>query len=203
MSFAGRVGIAALAPEEVGCRGINGLSCCPLLPILKFEPLTASHTADTFRLWSDFEAVKYTNWSYTPTIDACSERIAKVIAYYGKEPLHFGPYAICHAENRFVGIIGADLAATSAGDYDVWYFILREEWGKGIGSQALGDLIECMRVSGRVKKATASVVVVNTASWRLLERFGFVRDRVVPGGFQKHGLTLDICSYEREFEGGN
>jgi RimJ/RimL family protein N-acetyltransferase len=170
------------------------------LPALKFEPLTVSHVADVYRLWSDFEAVKFTNWSYTPTIDVCAERVAKVIAFYGKEPLHFGPYAIRWAENRFVGIIGADLADRSGGEYDIWYFLCREEWGKGIATQALGDLIRDLGISGRVRRATASVVAVNTSSWRLLERSGFTRVQVVPGGFQKHGSTLALYKYGREIE---
>jgi RimJ/RimL family protein N-acetyltransferase len=173
------------------------------LPALKFEPLTVSHTADVFRLWSDFEAVKLTNWSYTPTIDACAERIAKVIAFYGKESLHFGPYAIRHNENRFVGIIGADLSDASAGEYDVWYFLCREEWGKGLATQALGALIRKLCASGRVRKATAGVIVVNNASWRLLERLGFTRVQVVPAGFHKHGSTLDLYRYGREIKSGD
>jgi RimJ/RimL family protein N-acetyltransferase len=165
---------------------------------LKFEPLAVSHTADVFRLWSDLDAVKFTNWKYTPTIDACSERITKVIAFYGKEPLHFGPYAIRDIADRFFGIIGADLADRPNCMYDVWYFVCREEWGKGVATQAMGNLIGQLRASNRVRSATASAVISNTASWRLLERLGFVRDRVVQGGFQKHGAVLDILNYRRE-----
>jgi [ribosomal protein S5]-alanine N-acetyltransferase len=165
---------------------------------LKFEPLAASHTADVFRLWSDFDAVKFTNWTYTPTINACSERITRVIAFYGKEPLHFGPYVIRDIEDRFFGIIGADLSDRPNCGYDVWYFVCREEWGKGVATQALGKLVGHLHASGRVKSATASAVIQNTASWRLLERMEFVRDRVVRGGFQKHGVVLDILIYRRE-----
>jgi ribosomal-protein-alanine N-acetyltransferase len=172
------------------------------LPALKFEPLTGTHTAEVFQLWSDFDAVRLTNWTHTPTLDACSERIAKVVAYYRKEPLHFGPYAIRETDGRFVGIAGADLADSSAGEYDVWYFVSRANWGRGVATQALRDLVGLMSASGRVKAATASAVLVNTASCRLLERLGFTRIRVVSGGFQRHGMTGDLCGYRREFNGG-
>ncbi len=170
---------------------------------MTLEPFTDSHTGDAYRLWSDFEAVKFTNWSHTPTPQECSERAGRVIAHYAREPLHFGPYAIRMDDHRFVGMVGADLADRSLGEYDIWYILCREEWGRGIATQALGELIARMRASGRAARATASVVAGNEASLRLLERRGFSRDEAVPGGFQRHGLTLDLYRYSRALDGAD
>jgi RimJ/RimL family protein N-acetyltransferase len=165
---------------------------------LNFEPLKVSHAADIYRLWSDFDAVKFTNWTYTPTFELCSERLTKVVAFYAKEPLHFGPYVIRLADDRFVGIIGADLTNHLEREYDVWYFLCREEWRKGIATQALGKLVTLLHESGRVKRATASAVTGNIASWKLLERLKFARDLTVPAGHQAHGLIYDIYEYSRD-----
>lgn len=167
---------------------------------MTFEPFTASHAADAFRLWGDFETVRFTNWRHTPTPDECAERTGKVVAHYAVEPLHFGPYAIRLDDGCFAGMIGADLMDASLGEYDVWYILCREEWGRGVASEALGELVRRMRASGRVRRATAGVVAANTASWRLLERRGFNRDKLVPGGFQRHGSSLDLYRYSFVFD---
>jgi RimJ/RimL family protein N-acetyltransferase len=169
---------------------------------LNFEQLKVSHAADIYRVWSDFDAVRFTNWTHTPTLELCSERLTKVVAFYAKEPLHFGPYVIRLADGRFVGIIGADLTNHLEREYDVWYFLCREERGKGIATQALEQLVSHLRASNRVKRATASAVTGNIASWKLLERLKFVRDLTVPAGHQAHGLICDIYNYSRDIGTG-
>jgi RimJ/RimL family protein N-acetyltransferase len=159
------------------------------------EPFAPAHSTEVFRLWSDFEAIKFTNWSHTPTLDECHQRTTKVISFYAKQPLHFGPYAIRLADARFVGIIGADLVDRNRGEYDIWYALCRDEWHKGIAQKAVGRLLQEMRVSKRVQRATASVVIENPRSSRLLERHGFVLEKALPAGFQKHGMTLDLNTY--------
>src|SRR5471030_3296692 len=159
------------------------------------EQLQVSHTEEAFRLWSDFEAVKFTNWTHTPTYAECVERVGKVAAFYAKEPLHFGPFIIRDQDSRFMGMIGADLVDRTLGVYDIWYIVCREEWGKGVATRALGVLIALMKASGRVRKITADVVAVNVYSRRLLEGFGCRCERVVAGGFQRHESTLDLCKY--------
>jgi RimJ/RimL family protein N-acetyltransferase len=80
----------------------------------------------------------------------------------------------------------------------VWYILRRDEWGKGLATQALGELLQRMTASGRVKRATATAVTSNAASVRVLEKQGFTRERLIPGGHQKHGLTFDLFAYGRE-----
>jgi len=162
---------------------------------MEFEQLSATHATDVFRLWSDFESVRLTNWTYTPTMDNCVERVGKVVAFYGKVPLHFGPFVIRETDNRFVGMIGADFTDRSPGAYDIWYIVCREERGKGLATRAMKELMRRMQASGRVRTVTADVVASNMVSWKLLERFGFVREEIVAGGFQRHGSTLDLYKY--------
>jgi RimJ/RimL family protein N-acetyltransferase len=168
---------------------------------MAFEPLTISHAAEPFRLWSDLDTVRFTNWARTPTPDACAERAEKVVAHYSKEPLHFGPYVIRMPDNRLVGMLGADLAGSSQGEYDVWHVPCREEWGKGMATRAVGGLMRRMRSSGRVGRATAGAVAGNIASIRVLERLGFARGGFEPGGFRRHLSKLDLFRYCCEFEG--
>jgi RimJ/RimL family protein N-acetyltransferase len=165
---------------------------------LQFSQLAASDTAEVFLLWSDFETVKLTNWAHTPTLDECAERMRKVMDHYGQEARHFGPCTIRFASGRFVGLVGADLFDADRDEYEVWYVLRRDEWGKGVATRAVAELLRRMTESGRVRRAMATAVTSNVASWRLLERQGFSRERTIAGGFLKHGLALDLYQYGRE-----
>jgi RimJ/RimL family protein N-acetyltransferase len=170
----------------------------PLQPFsfgsLALEPLRAADADGIFSLWSDFETVRFTNWHYTPTLAACEERLAQVLDYYQCEPRHFGPYAL-RKWGGFVGIAGADLYDAATSEYEVWFAICREHWRKGLGTLALSALIERMRASGRVSHVRATVVTLNIASQRLLERHGLDRRGHLPCGHQRHGLALDLYLY--------
>src|SRR5689334_22204033 len=120
---------------------------------IQFDRLSEADTDEVFEVWSDLETIKHTNWTHTPTRDECVQRMEKVLAFYGQQPLHFGPYTIRTEEGRFLGLVGADLGDEAARVYDVWYVLRRDTWGNGIGTRVLGQLLEQMAKSGRVNKA--------------------------------------------------
>lgn len=161
------------------------------------EALDLTDADDVFRVWGDFDTVKFTNWLHTPTPEACVERLKKVIAFHAKESRHFGPYCIRSPEGRFLGLIGGDLDSADRPEYELWYILVREEWGKGIASLAVKSVVEEMIRSGRAKKAVATVVAANPASRRVLEKNGFVLELSEPTGFTRHGLTLELLHFGR------
>ena len=162
---------------------------------LSLNPMTIEDVAGVFSLWSDGEAVKFTNWPYVSTLDECKDRLTRTVEYYGKNPLHFGPLSIQVHDDKFAGIIGADAVNSRQGQYEVWYFIRRDQWRRGIARAALTELLKIMAASGRVDVITATAVVENSASWRLLEKLGFERQEQISRGHQKHGLELDLFKY--------
>jgi RimJ/RimL family protein N-acetyltransferase len=168
------------------------------MPQIELGPFSRADEADAFELWSDYETVRFTNWTQTATRDECVERLERILARYAAEPRHFGPYAVRTGERRFVGLAGADLRDADSAAYEVWYVLRRDAWGRGIGNRALGELLRIMQASGRVRRAIATAVTQNVASWRLLDKHGFVREKVIVGGHQRHGLALDLFAYKRE-----
>jgi RimJ/RimL family protein N-acetyltransferase len=50
------------------------------------------------------------------------------------------------------------------GNYDIWYFVRRDEWGKGIATCAVKKLLESMAASSRVKTISAQAAVDKPAS---------------------------------------
>ncbi|MEW5852951.1 MAG: GNAT family N-acetyltransferase [Myxococcota bacterium] len=163
---------------------------------LTLTPLSSSDLAEVFPLWSDYDTVKLTNWTHTPTREECAQRLEKVLAHYGREPRHFGPWMV-RVEQRSIGLVGADLRDEATGEYEVWYVLRREEWGRGLATRAVGALLERMVTSGRVRRAVATVVPENVGSWKLLERHGFTRQELLPAAFQRHGLVRDLFTYAR------
>lgn len=159
-------------------------------------PLRAEDVTGVYGLWSDEEATRLTNWTFTETIEACAARLDRVITRYSNEPRHFGPFVIRTADDGFVGLIGADLATGTDDTFELWYFIDRRFWRRGFATAAVQALVDAMAKSGRARRIVADAVTSNAASWRLLEFQGFVRAGVRVGGHKKTGL--DVYEYTRD-----
>jgi RimJ/RimL family protein N-acetyltransferase len=137
------------------------------------EPLVESEAPDVFALWSDVEAIRFTNWSLVDTLDQCQDKLGRVLAHYRRDNRHFGPYTIRSELGQFLGITGADSSDDSTAAYELWYFVCRQLWGRGIATAAVRELLTKIVASNRVKHLRAEVASENVASWKLLERIGF------------------------------
>lgn len=161
---------------------------------LTLEKFKFEETPEVHALWSDEAATLYTNFPYLPTLEECGQRLVKMKNYYGQNPGHFGPYLIRSAEGEFLGLTGGDAGATP-GEFEIWYFVLREMWGKKIATTSVSLLMEKMRASGKVSSIKAEAVVENEPSWRFLEKLGFQRKNLLPGAHRKNGRTWDRYVY--------
>ena len=56
----------------------------------------------------------------------------------------------------------------------VGYRLVREQWGKGIVSQALGIMLEDLLTDREIEIITASTMLTNRASAHVLEKNGFI-----------------------------
>lgn len=155
---------------------------------LKFNEIKEVHL-----LWSDEAAVLYTNFPHLTTEDDCSARLNKMKNYYGQRDDHFGPFAIRTKAGGFLGLTGGDAGKTS-GEFEIWYFVRRDMWGKKIATTAVTHLLEIMKSSGRVARIKATAVVDNQPSWSFLEKLGFVRNETLPKGHKKTGMDLYVYS---------
>jgi RimJ/RimL family protein N-acetyltransferase len=165
---------------------------------MNFTPWSDLNVTEAFSLWSDREATQFTNWAILTDLEQCQITLEKVFSFYSQNSHHFGPYCIRSSDRRFLGIIGGDARDTAAGNYEIWYFLHRDQWGKGLATRAVRHLLRQMRAAGRVRTTSATAVADNSASWALLERVGFTRTARVHDGFQKHGLKLDLLEYRLE-----
>ncbi len=160
-----------------------------ILEKFKFEETDEVHS-----LWSDELATLFTNFPYLPTLEECHQRLNKMNSYYSLNTKHFGPFAIRSIDGEFLGLAGGD-AGSSPGEFEIWYFIKREMWGKKVATNSVALLMETMKSSGRVDSIKAEVVVENEPSWRFLEKLGFRRMNTLPAAHQKNGKTWDRYVY--------
>ena len=159
------------------------------------EKLNFDNPEEVHLLWSDEEATLFTNFPYLPSVEECRLRLIKMKNYYAQRSDHFGPFAIRSNDGAFLGLAGAD-AGDLKGEFEIWYFIHRQMWGKKIATTAITSLISLMEASG-VDSIKAESVVDNRASWLFLERLGFKRTETLPGAHKKNGIAWDRYVYRR------
>lgn len=161
---------------------------------VNLEKFKFEEVEEVYCLWSDESATLYTNFPYLPTIDDCRRRLEKMKNYYGQNIEHFGPFAIRSANGEFLGLTGGD-AGPVPGQYEIWYFVRRNMWGKKVATSAVKSLLKIMKNNAKVKSIKAEAVVDNEPSWRFLEKLGFQRLDTIAGGHKKNGQTWDRYVY--------
>lgn len=87
---------------------------------------------------------------------------------------------------------GADVQSHTA---IVGYWLDVEHWGQGLATELLGELITFMRDETDIEQLTATGFGWNTASPRVLEKNGFVKEGVRKGVVKKWGKTTDLWIY--------
>ena len=149
-------------------------------------------------LWSDEQAVFYTNFPYIPDVKGCQERLTKMLSFYAKTSQHFGPYTIRSEDGTFLGLAGGDASDLEQQVYEIWYFIQRPHWGRKVATAAVSELLSMMSSSGRVRRIKAEAVVDNEPSWKFLESQGFKRKERLTGAHKKDGRVFDRYVYHYE-----
>jgi ribosomal-protein-alanine N-acetyltransferase len=114
------------------------------------------------------------------------------------EERHGFRWGIClHGQRDLIGSIGlykwVDERLRQA---ELGYDLDPAWWGRGLMSEALGAVLEFAFGPMQVERVEATVMVGNDRSTRLLERAGFVRERLLPGhGTDERGVARDEWLY--------
>lgn len=95
-------------------------------------------------------------------------------------------------EGEAVGGIGlhpqADLHRRNA---EIGYWLAEPFWGQGLMSRAVAETVAFGFLMPDIDRIFASVIAENTASQRVLEKAGFVREVVFKGTLYKNGQRHD------------
>ena len=113
-----------------------------------------------------------------------------------------GPYLIrSRSDDRLLG--GTGFAFEEPHEAVTGYVLAKDAWGKGYATEALGAMVEVARRVG-VARLHALCHPHHRASWRVLEKCGFVRDsswtRQAEFPNLAPGVRQDVLCYAAVFE---
>jgi ribosomal-protein-alanine N-acetyltransferase len=146
-------------------------------PILETERLilreiVPADAEDIYRIFSDQETMRY--WSCRPytSVDQAG-RLIESMAKQVRETtgIHWG--ITWRGNGRLIGKCGYNEWRKAHRRGDVSYIIAREQWGKGVVSEALSAVLEYGFDRMNLHSIEAGVTPGNDASTRMLGRLGF------------------------------
>jgi RimJ/RimL family protein N-acetyltransferase len=82
-------------------------------------------------------------------------------------------FLVIDGEERIAGECGTKRPSTADGTVEIGYGLAAPSRGSGLGTAAVGALLDRLADRPEVRVVVAEVHVGNVASWRLLERLGF------------------------------
>lgn len=153
---------------------------------LKFRRLTIDDLPMLIEQRSDPEVNKYLGGMRLQNPEAIEKRLNFYISCY--EKFGFGNCAMIWKEDgRVIGTAGLQ-PLEDTGEIEVGYSMIKEFWGRGIGTEAARGWLEYgFNVAG-LERIVAVAMVGNAASRRIMEKLGM--------SFEKDEMHYDeLCAY--------
>lgn len=80
-------------------------------------------------------------------------------------------------------------------DAEIGYFLLTEEWSKGIMTEAVRQICEIAFRELDILRITGLVYEPNVASRKVLEKNGFLLEGIMKDAVVKNGSVFNLCIY--------
>jgi len=158
------------------------------------RPAAADAAAIFERYASDPEVTRYLGWPRHRTIEDTRGFLRFSDTEWERWPV--GPYIIESRDGRLLG--GTGLGFESPDPATTGYVLARDAWGQGYASEALAAMVGLARQFG-VRRLFALCHPEHRASWRVLQKGGFVRDATLPRHTEfpnlRPGVLLDVLRY--------
>lgn len=140
------------------------------------------------------DVVRFTNFRQFTDISALKTFLERFLAIGQGQPLQYGPYSI-FTGNQLAGLCGLQQKELALGSAELWYILGKEHWGKGLAKATVEKLIKEAATNKQLRSIYAEAVTTNPASWRILEKQGFLQTGELKNGFQKETIVADLRSY--------
>jgi ribosomal-protein-alanine N-acetyltransferase len=139
---------------------------------LVLRELRPGDAEDLFRVFADEEAMRY--WSYRPftTLDQ-AHRLLESLAQSVREGIGLHWAITLRGDDRLIGRCGFNEWRKAHRRGDISYIVAREQWGKGVVSEALRAMLAHGFGPMDLHSVEAGVTPGNDASTRMLEKLGF------------------------------
>ena len=164
---------------------------------LRLEPLGEHHAAPLFDGMRDpaiYEWISLQPSNDLAHLQARWRRVAQR-PLVGVEVLDFGWAVQRIADGAWIGKMDAEVTAQCVAT-NVGYAFVPAYWRQGYATEALSALSDHLARHGVVEQR-ATVTMGNEASCRVLERAGFVRERVIEANDTLRGVLVDDIEFIR------
>jgi [ribosomal protein S5]-alanine N-acetyltransferase len=164
---------------------------------LRLEPLDGRHAAPLFDGLRDPAVYEWISLQPSPDLAHLQARWARVAQrpLTGVDVLDFGWAVQRIADGAWIGKMDAEVTAQGVAT-NFGYAFVPAYWGQGYATEAVSALSEHLRRHGVIEQH-ATVTVGNEASCKVLERAGFMRERVLAGNDTLRGVLVDDFEYVR------
>lgn len=167
---------------------------------LRLTPVTAQNAS---ALWRVLQQPDLRTYQDLPNVGAAA--FAQMVA---KRPRRLEPgtagrfewLVYVHGTRRAVGWVSLRVTERDARSGEIGYSIVREFRGRGIATEAVRALLPQAFAAAGLERVRAYCLPENTASRRLLERVGFVREELLAHGATIGGRPVDVLAHVLERE---
>ena len=159
---------------------------------LILDPLTLADLDDIFRIArveksiEDFQYVASTREDVRAWLEPSLEDPSNLVWTIREQGVAVGLFDLCFE---------AEYSDIESGVCRVGYFLDHQVQGRGYATEALTTVADWVFRSNGATRIEAGVTLPNKASWRSLEKAGFIREKVVAGNWNWRGKVLDSAYY--------
>lgn len=163
---------------------------------LTLEPLLAAHADQLYAPLSDPQLYTYLPSDPPVSVDALRERYARLEARRSPDGSQLWlNWAARLADGAYVGLVEATVHADATAH--VAYFVFRPYQRQGFAGEGVSAVLGHLKDVLGVREARALLDTRNEASWRLMERLGFQRVRLIKDADHFRGASSDEYEYVR------
>jgi RimJ/RimL family protein N-acetyltransferase len=161
---------------------------------VRLEPLCAAHLDDMATLVADPDVRRFTRIPEPPPPDFALTWLSKYEE--GRADGTRDAFAGVGPDGRFLGLALAPEIDLEAGEMELGYIVAASARGRGVGSEMLRQLTRWALGAG-AQRIVLLIAEDNTASLRLAERCGYVREGVMRSVALKAGRRIDTVLWSR------
>jgi RimJ/RimL family protein N-acetyltransferase len=141
------------------------------------KPRTAEDFDIYYKLWTNDEVVKFISFP-KKTEEELQKQFENILGYMEKK-FTFGYTIFCNDAKKKIGSFGIHAISKISSRVDIGYLLLPEYWNKGIMSELVKMMLDYLFNEINLNKVCATAFMDNTASRKVLEKFGFQLEGVL------------------------
>ena len=167
---------------------------------LTLEPLGAAHAERLFEPFSDLALYKFLPSDPPASLQAMRERYRRLEMRRSPDGTQLWlNWAVKHP-SAYAGLVEATVNKDASAH--IAYFTFRNFQRQGLASEAVEAVLMHLKNDVGVDRALALVDTRNEASWRMLERLGFERHKLIKDADNFKGSSSDEYEYARDLRAG-